>query len=279
MFMEVNPGLYAPGQTTPGARVFPAFSLVRPTFSVARSWYDSLQASVRMRPTHGVGLLTSYTLGRAVDHVSGLNIGGEQRPVLPVTIGDQASIDRALAYEKGPALFDARHRIVVSVSAAVPAPGDAGAIVRRILEGWQISGIVQAQSGFPFTVFDSVPSIRYLTNRPDQVCDPNAGGARTPAQWFNTACFARRPVAATAEPGTTPRNSVRGPGFARTDVSVVKKFATGGARAFELRLEAFNLWNQAQFRQPGNVIGSPTFGQILSADDGRTLQLAVKYAF
>ena len=42
--------LQSPGQTAPGARLFPAFSLVRPTFSVARSWYDSLQASLRMRP-------------------------------------------------------------------------------------------------------------------------------------------------------------------------------------------------------------------------------------
>ena len=93
IFMEVNPGLYVPGQTTPGARLYPAFSLVRPTFSVARSWYDSLQASLRMRPVHGMNFLASYTYGHAIDHVSGLNIGGEQRPVLPVTIGDR-SLDR-----------------------------------------------------------------------------------------------------------------------------------------------------------------------------------------
>ena len=77
IFMEVNPGLVTPGQTAPGARLYPAFSLVRPTFSEARSWYDSLQASLRMRRARGVSFLVAYTLGHATDHVSGLNIGGD----------------------------------------------------------------------------------------------------------------------------------------------------------------------------------------------------------
>ena len=65
------------------------------------SWYDSLQASAADAAGHGMNFLASYTLGHAIDHVSGLNIGGEQRPMLPVTIGDQASIDAALALREG----------------------------------------------------------------------------------------------------------------------------------------------------------------------------------
>ena len=75
---------------------------------------------------HGINFLASYTLGHAIDHVSGLNIGGEQRPVLPVTIGDEASIDQALAFEKGDALFDVRHRFVVSFGAELPTPKQHG---------------------------------------------------------------------------------------------------------------------------------------------------------
>src|SRR5204862_6436159 len=64
IFIEVNPTVPI---LTPvpriGPRLFPAFSLVRPTFSVARSWYDSLQASARMRPWRGLHGLASYTLG------------------------------------------------------------------------------------------------------------------------------------------------------------------------------------------------------------------------
>ena len=80
IFMEVNPGLYSSGQTAPGARLFPAFALVRPTFSVAKSEYDSFQTSVRMRPAHGLNFLASYTLSKSMDNVSGLNIGADARP-------------------------------------------------------------------------------------------------------------------------------------------------------------------------------------------------------
>jgi hypothetical protein len=278
IFMEVNPGLYTPGQTTPGARLFPAFSLVRPTFSVARSWYDSLQGSLRMRPTRGISFLASYTLGHAVDHVSGLNIGGESRPVLPVTIGDEASIERALEFEKGDALFDVRHRFVFSFNAELPTP-QWGPVARAILGDWQLNGIVQAQTGFPLTVIDNVQSIRYLTNRPNQICDPNDGAPHTVEQWFNTDCFVRRPLPETAEPGTTPRNSVRGPGFSSTDLSLFRNLRMTDRHRLQLRIEAFNVFNQTRFGQPGNQIGTTNFGRITSADDGRIVQFAVKYNF
>jgi hypothetical protein len=279
IFIEVNPGLYAPGQTAPGARVFPAFSLVRPTFSVAESWYDSLQASLRMRAARGMSFLASYTLGHARDHVSGLNIGGEQRPVLPVTIGDEASIERALEFEKGDALFDVRHRFVISFSAELPTPRDFGRALEHLAGGWQLNGIVQTQTGFPVHVFDPVTSIRYLTNRPNQTCDPNDNAPNTVEQWFDTSCFQRRPLAQTAEPGSAPRNGVRGPGFTRTDLSLFKNIALPRGHRLQFRVEAFNLFNQTRFNQPGNMIGTVNFGRITSADDGRIVQLAIKYNF
>jgi hypothetical protein len=279
IFMEVNPGVYTPGQTSPGARLFPAFSLVRPTFSVAESWYNSLQASFRMRHTHGVNFLVSYTLGHAKDHVSGLNIGGDARPVLPVTIGDDASIHRALSLEKGDALFDVRHRFVVSFGAELPTPTNMGPVVQHLIGGWQLNGIVQAQTGFPLTVVDAITGIRYLTNRPNQICDPNENAPQTVEQWFDTSCFVRRAIADTAEPGSTPRNSVRGPGFSRTDLSLFKNVDLMGSHRLQLRVEAFNLFNQARFGQPVGTIGNPDFGRITSAEDGRIVQLAVKYSF
>jgi len=280
IFMEVNPGLYVPGQTTPGARLYPAFSLVRPTFSVARSWYDSLQASLRMRPVHGMNFLASYTYGHAIDHVSGLNIGGEQRPVLPVTIGDQASIDKALAYEKGDALFDVRHRFVFSFGAELPTPTHLGSVAEHVIGGWQVNGIVQGQTGFPAGVYDPTTDIRYLTNRPDVTCDPNANAPHTIDQWFNTGCFTRRAVADTGtRPGNGGRNTVRGPGFARTDLSLFKNVALPVGHQIQVRVEAFNLFNQTRFGQPGIQIGTVNFGKITSAEDGRIIQLAAKYSF
>ncbi|MBA3639516.1 MAG: TonB-dependent receptor [Acidobacteria bacterium] len=275
MFMEVNPFDIAAGR-----RVFPAFSLVRPTFSVAESKYDSLQASVRMRPTSGLNFLAAYTLGYAKDHVSGLNIGGEPRPVLPVTIGDEASIERALDFEWGNALFDVRHRFVVSFGAELPPPGNMGTVLRHVLGGWQVNGIIQKQTGFPVVVTDSVATRQQLVNRPDMTCDPNGDAPNTVVQWFNTSCFVRRPQAQTGDrPGNAERNITRGPGFASADLSLFKNIALTGAHRIQLRFEAFNAFNQVRFNNPVGAINAPDFGRITSAQDGRVIQFGVKYLF
>jgi hypothetical protein len=280
IFMEINPGVYAAGQTTRGARVMPAYALVRPTFPVAKSWYDSLQASVRMLPSRGLNFLASYTLGKTTDHVSGLNIGGEARPVLPVVQGDEASIARALEFEKGPALFDARHRFVVSFGYELPGLENSAALVRAIGGGWQLNGIYQAQTGFPLTVTQgTVLDIRYMTSRPDVTCDPN-DGPKTTAQWFNTSCFTTLTLAQTGErPGNAGRNTVRGPGFQRTDLSIFKNFTFASRHRIQVRIEGFNIFNQARFGQPNGTIGTAPFGQITSAEDGRIVQLGLKYTF
>ncbi|MEN3336522.1 MAG: hypothetical protein V7647_198 [Acidobacteriota bacterium] len=280
IFMEINPGVYAPGQTTVGPRLLPAFALVRPTFSAARSRYDSVQASARMRPSHGVSFLASYTYGHARDHSSGLNIGGEPRPVLPVTIGDPASFERALAYEWGDALFDVRHRVVVSFSAALPPPRSMGAALAHLFGGWQVTGIVQAQTGFPVTLTNPQLDIRFLTNRPDASCDPNRHAPKTVTEWFDTSCLVARPLAETGtRPGNAGRNTIRGPGFTSSDLSILRNIGVGGARRIQLRIEAFNVFNQTRFNNPGGAIGTPTFGRITSAADGRIVQLGMKYLF
>jgi len=282
IFMEVNPTIpiLTPAPAI-GPRIFPAYSLLRPTFSVAESWYDSLQTSLRMRPWHGVNLLASYTWSHAIDHVSGLNIGGESRPMLPVTIGDSASILQALTREKGSALFDARHRFVLSFGYALPRLGNASRAMRLVLGGWELNGIVQAQTGFPLTVIEpNNVSLTSLTNRPNLICDPNQDAQHTPTQWFVPSCFQRLTLPANAgQIGNEGRNVVWGPGFSQTDLSLFKNFAITESHQVQLRFEAFNTLNQPRFNQPGSTLGSPTFAAITGAADGRILQLAAKYTF
>jgi hypothetical protein len=281
--MEINPTTPVLGPTPArGPRLYPAFSLVRPTFSEARSWYDSFQTSARMLPWHGITALASYTWSHAIDHVSGLNIGGEPRPMLPVVIGDEPSIERALAREKGDALFDVRHRFVVSFAAALPGLATGSALVRQTLGGWQVNGIVQKQTGFPLTVTDTIDTgLMSLTNRPDATCDPNERAPHAVSAWFDTSCFQRLTLAANAgQLGNAGRDTVRGPGFARTDLSLFKNFDLPSRQRVQLRLEAFNLFNQTRFGQPGGSIAAPTtFGVITSAEDGRIVQVGVKYQF
>ncbi|HVG86873.1 MAG TPA: hypothetical protein VM820_20285, partial [Vicinamibacterales bacterium] len=280
IFIEVNPGLYTPGQVTQGARLLPAYSLVRPTFSAAQSWYDSLQMSLRMLPSRGLNFLASYTLSEATDHVSGLNIGGEARPVLAVTQGDEASVERALEFEKGPALFDVRHRFVLSFGYELPRLEDKAAAIRYVAGGWQLNGIYQGQTGFPLSINRGATlDIRYLTWRPDVTCDPD-NGPKTTGQYFDTSCFNLRTLPETGDrPGNVGRNTVRGPGFQRTDLSIFKNFDFNQRHRIQVRIEAFNLWNQARFGQPNGIIGTAPFGQITTAEDGRVIQLGLKYSF
>jgi hypothetical protein len=153
--------------------------------------------------------------------------------------------------------------------------------VRHAFGGWSLNAIVQAQSGFALTVTEPVDvALTSLTNRPDAVCDPNAGGARTVEQWFDTRCFSRLTLASNAgRIGDAGRGIVRGPGFARTDLSLVRRIDLPRQQHVELRVEAFNLFDQDRLGNPGLSIGTPTFGVITSADDGRIVQLGVKWSW
>jgi hypothetical protein len=59
----------------------------------------------------------------------------------------------------------------------------------------------------------------------------------------------------------------------------LKNTRLGERLNLQLRLEAFNLFNRPNFNLPDNFLGSPTFGQILSARDPRHLQFGAKLLF
>ncbi len=73
---------------------------------------------------------------------------------------------------------------------------------------------------------------------------------------------------------------MRGPGFQRTDLSIFKNFDFAGRHRIQARVEAFNVWNQARFIPARTARSAPrTFGQITQAEDGRVIQLGIKYSF
>ena len=76
-----------------------------------------------MRSYHHVQATAAYTWSHSIDNASGLNIGGDSRPVLPVTIGNQASINAAVARERGPSLFDVAEPLRDERAVCVPDAG------------------------------------------------------------------------------------------------------------------------------------------------------------
>ena len=301
VFIEVNPttvvaapassaNAYATGVRTP----FPAFSLTRPTFAAGKSWFDSMQASWQLRSFRHIFSTMAYTWGHSIDNASGLNIGADSRPVLPAIIGNQASIDAAVAREKGPSLFDARNRFVLSLQYEFPKLTNHSAVERLLVGGWNFNTIYQVQSGSPFSVTNGTTA-QSLTFRPNQTCNPNVGGGHVAGtastqHYINTACFVIPTVNVggvakldNSQSGNAGRNTVLGPGYNTTDMSLFKSLNFSERTKFEFRFEVFNIFNEAHFSQPVAAFGpsTSTFGQITSTigNDSRVIQMAVKAAF
>jgi hypothetical protein len=96
--------------------------------------------------------------------------------------------------------------------------------------------------------------------------------------WFNTSVFT--PV---ARFGNLGRNVVIGPTFNNTDFSITKNMKFGDTFRLQFRTEVFDIFNHPNFGQPGNVVGSPFFGQVTStrfptgeSGSSRQIQLALR---
>ena len=79
--------------------------------------------------------------------------------------------------------------------------------------------------------------------------------------------------------GNAGRNILAGPGFGSLDVAVVRSLRLSEQGRVELRLEAFNLTNRANFDLPERTFGQATFGRSLSAGQARQLQLGLRFSF
>jgi hypothetical protein len=212
----------------------------------------------------------SYTLSKAVDDASDPGATTFETN-LPQDVNNMAA-------ERAAASFDHRHRFVANVTYSLPSrAGDN--IASKLTSDWQLNGIVLLESGAPFTVnlgTDRANIGAGPAQRPDQICDPNAGGAQTAAQWFNTACFALQPQFTF---GNAPRNSVLSPGYADVDLGIQRDVLLRSGVRLEFRWEIFNLLNNVNFDVPNRVAFTPNFGRIFSAKPARQMQFGLKLLF
>ncbi len=297
-FVEDNPAVYVPGQSTEAnvnqRRLYSGCTLAQPAgcvygsvgliSGIANSNYHALQASLQKRFSRGFEFLASYTYSKTLDDVSSFNITGSS-PQSVAGENDLAQNPFDLEAEYGRSLFDARHRFVLSYIWQVPFGRGARRGYQRALGGWQLNGIFTASTGTPFTVYDSSdPSLEgqspeisgFFSDRPNRVGNPN-DGPKTPEQWFNLSAFER--VTQPGQFGTEGRNIVEGPGLAQWDFSLFKDIRFGEARTLQFRAESFNLLNRPNFGLPVNDINSPSFGRIQTAAAPRLIQLALKFIF
>jgi hypothetical protein len=231
--------------------------------SGGNSSYNALWLTANQRLASGLQFNASYTFSKSLDYNSLSSQG--------VVVQNSYN----LRSDRGLSDFDTRHRFVLSAIYELPVKGN------QFVEGWQLAAIVQSQSGNPVNIGAINSAINGVagTLRPDVNGPINIIGGVD--RWFDPSVFT--PV---ARFGSLGRNVVIGPGFNNTDFSVIKNTRLGDSMRIQFRAEFFDLFNHANLGQPGNVVGTPSFGRITNtrfptgeSGSSRQAQFALKLIF
>ena len=292
------------GQVQPDGRIMfdgnrrnPNFDVVRSGIQGFNSWYNSMTLGAARRFNQGLQFQLSYTFGKSIDERSGIAgrqefLNGQSRTLDPY--------NRAL--DKGRSDFDVRHSFVANATYDLPFGRlVSGGVPKYILDGWQVNSIVTISSGVPFGVNiagdPDMDGTDENAARPDLLAGANLYpvGGSTPDLWFNPNAFVEPQIGFR---GTAGRNILVGPNFRSVDLGMSKMFRLDEKRSLQFRVEAFNLFNRANFDLPANsddgsqvfsfdsgvFTRTPNAGVIfgtvpLQQGDARELQLALKFLF
>ncbi|HEY6329123.1 MAG TPA: TonB-dependent receptor, partial [Blastocatellia bacterium] len=242
--------------------------------TIGNSNYNALEVTFRLNVGTRGNLLAGYTFSKSIDDASNL---GEQ--INPFNEG----LTRVISS------WDMTHDFVASYTYSLPFDKFFGR--NQLSEGWSISGTTRFSTGFPVTLFDdSDRSLlgtlgngvnNELLDTPDMISGPlNINtNPRNGKPEFNTALFSPEML---GQLGNAPRRSFHGPGVNNFDMQLSKTLRVSEFKSLDLRIEAFNVFNHAQFYGPGSVDGEvndPNFGQVVSAAAPRLVQLAAKFHF
>jgi hypothetical protein len=279
LLRDENSAVYVPGASTSSAglnarRPIKPYAGISLWDTSSSSAFNSLQATITHRMSHGFSFNASYVWEKELDDVSGDPTS---------TTAFQLSNQNCVACDRGLSSIEVPQRFVASYLYALPTTHKWGLFGKEVVNGWQINGITTLSSGGPYNVLSGVDSNLdgIATDRPDRVGDPSFGGGRSRSQkiagYFNTAAFA---VPAAGTPyGDSPRNPLIGPGYVNTDISAFKRFAIYEQSTLLFRAEIFNVFNNVNLNNPNGTLGSTNFGKITGAGSPRIVQLALKYEF
>jgi hypothetical protein len=243
---------------------------------IATSSYNALQAKVEKRFSRGLSLLFSYSFAKSLDNASSTD--GTSG------LGHQDLNNRNLDHSVS--AFDRTH--VANFSFVYELPFGKGRaiggnfhvpILSQLISGWQANGITTWASGIPLPMTCAICS--FPANRADLVGDPAIGASgraeKRLNQYFNVKAFA---VNQAFMYGTAPRylGSVRGPGQANTNFSLIKDTVFHERYRLQFRGEFFNVFNRVEFGLPDSNFGDSTFGVISTQTNiPRQIQFGLKF--
>jgi hypothetical protein len=251
----------------------------------------------------GLQFTAAYTLSTAKDNLSSTFSDSNANASLGLLDPFNPKFDY------GYADFDARHRFVTSFNYEVPFFKNAeSSLVRNLLGGYSLTGIFNARSGNPFTVFDCTTASSGACPRyvPSTSVRNSGTGNSVGANSFSflelpAANPFVNPISHNGVVGPFPaemskRNAFRGPGYWNADLGLYKRIKLTEKYSMQLRLEVFDVFNHANlFIVPGSLdisgftdaAGNPT-PSFIPAQRGvftsgnlerRNVQLAAKFIF
>jgi hypothetical protein len=252
----------------------PQFAAITYQKTMGNSNYNALELHLRYQGGP-LEFRVGYTYSKSIDQSSGL---GE--PVNP--------LDYRLS--KAPSAFDLTHNFVASYTYEIPFE-HLFHRSNRLTTDWTLSGITRFSTGFPVTLLNNNDT-SLLGTIPNGI---NNNGVDTPniihgplelnpnprngRPYFNASLFSLPPL---GRLGTAARRSFYGPGIDNFDLALAKNLRLAESKSLQFRLEAFNVFNHAQFYGAGAInrnISSSSFGSVVSAAAPRILQAAAKFYF
>lgn len=245
-------------------RNYPGFAGMTMFENAAVSRYSGLQAALTMQTHYGLDLGAQYTWSHGIDDGQG-DIQGPTNPY-------------SLAYDKGNSAWDRRHVLKANYSYLPPLFKNGSHVARAVLGGWQITGVITAETGIPFNlgVNNNNIGLPGAGDRPDIV--GKISYPKTLAQWFDPSVFAR-PANLTF--GNFGRNQLYGPGLMNFDTSLRKSVPLWGEHAkFDFNLDTYNTFNHLNPSNPSSTNqGANNMGQITSDYSPRIMQLGAHLSF
>lgn len=243
-----------------------------------RASYESAQARVEKRFSHGLSFLVSYVFSKELDDYA-LAGGG-------LTAGNDDPFDIRLDFGRG----DFDHTNVFTASWLWKQEYKfKNPFVNHLLADWGIGAYHTAQSGAPieFVLGSDIalngtnePGLEHAQLQPNMTyANVGTSHPNTNAfvhEFFNTAAFVPLSQMQLGTYGNAGRNFMNGPALFDTDVTLTREFPIRERLRAQLRFEFFNLFNEVHFLPPNATVGSGSFGQITSANPGRVIQAAAK---
>jgi hypothetical protein len=241
--------------------------------------YNGLILSTKTRLGSHVNIDANYTWSHCIGDVTqASSVGGAQAGLLDP---NNRRFDRGNC--QTPTLAGTQgldRRQIFNFTAVAQAPKFTNKALGMIVTGWQVAGSWRAASGNFLTATTLDQQLSGTGGqRPNQILPDPLCANPSAACWINPKAFA---LPALGTLGNSGRSSIPGPGFWEIDLALVRDFRIREGMRLQLRGESFNLTNS--FR--AGIINAPVvaqnnaqFGQILSAQDPRIMQVAAKFVF